>query len=76
MNEDVKKMLLELGESDYGDTLREYLDERLEAMEGNLDSVENWEDVLGRRKAKKIIKEIFYFLKPKRIEPKEKNQYV
>ncbi len=71
-----KKILEELGESDYGEALKEYLDERLKSMEGNVHDYENWDDILGRRKATRIIKEIFYFLEKREIKQKDKNQYV
>jgi len=77
MSEKTKKMLEELGKSDYGDVLKEYLKEKLEAIKGNIDNAEDWSDILGRRKASRIIKEVFYFLEePKQSQPKEKNPYM
>lgn len=76
MTEDIKKMLIDLGKSDYGDALKDYLEEKLRLLRGDIENVDSWEDILARRKAKKIVKEIFYFLEPEKVEPKEKNQYM
>lgn len=76
MTEETKNMLAELGKSDFGDALREYLNEELEKLKGDIDSVEDWPDILGRRKARKIIKEVLYFLEPRQPKEPNKNQYV
>lgn len=76
INQEIKIVLKELGKSDYGDKLKEYLSERLEFIKGDIDDVEDWPDVLARRKAKKIIKEVFYFLEAEEPQQKEKNQYM
>ena len=76
MNEDLKSILKEIGTSDPGKELRKYLDEELEKMKGDIDSVESWDDVLARRKAKKIINNLFYFLDEEPQQRKVKNQYL
>jgi len=71
-----KVVLEEIGASEPGKILKEYLDEKIKTMKGDVDSVESWEDILAARKAKAIIKEVFYFLEPREQIKKEKNQYL
>ena len=75
MTLELQKLLKEIGTSDPGKELKKYLGEEIERMKGDIDNVEEWADVLARRKAKKLLKEVFYFLEPEESQPKERNQY-
>ena len=75
MTEDVKMKLKVLGSSDHGEALKEYLDERLKAMD--VDDAKDWSDVLARRKVRAMIKETFYFLEGEQpIKKRLPNQYM
>ncbi len=75
IDEETKRVLREMGNSDPGKVLKQYLEDEIKIMEGTIDDYENWDDVLGRRRAKPILKKILYFLEPKKTETKVRNQY-
>ena len=62
----------QLAKSDFGKALTEYLKEEIDKM-SNIDNIDtkNTEDLIGRKQAKKILKELFSFLDSARQEKHE-----
>jgi len=75
IDEETKIVLKQIGESEPGKILKKYIESEIKIMEGTIDDYKDWPDVEGRRRAKPILKKILYFLEPKQIESKGKNQY-
>lgn len=70
------KLLEELGKTQFGKALREFLDDKKTEI-GDITKSKSWEETLGRQHALTLIKDLFYFMKEK--EPpvdKKKNPYV
>ena len=58
---DQRKILNDLGKTQYGFALRKYLKEKYEKI-NDISSVTTWEETLGRQYALKTLKEIFSFI--------------
>jgi hypothetical protein len=71
---DVKKILGELGKSQYGAALRKFLDSELEDIK-DVTTAKSWEEALGNKKAVKILTKLFSFMEEKEVKDKIKNQY-
>lgn len=69
-----KKILNDLGRTDFGRALKVYLEEKKEEI-GDITTAQSWEDTKGKQIALKVIKELFSFMAEKKDE-RIKNQYV
>jgi len=69
--------LKQLAQSDFGKLLMDYLDDRIKEM-GDISKIKNYDELLGKQEAVKILKELFSFLeKGRETKPKvEKNKYL
>lgn len=70
------KLLEELGKTQFGKALREFIEDK-KAEIGDITKSKSWEETQGRQYALNLIKDLFYFMKEK-AEPvdKKKNPYV
>ena len=74
MTPEKREVLKSMRENQFGDALRAHLHELLEEL-GSVENCTSWDDTLGRKHAKKFIKEAFSFLeKPDKKAP-TRNQY-
>lgn len=73
--EDRRRLLEELGKTNHGKALREFLAERRETI-GDITSCKNWEEAVGRQFALVLLKEMFSFLDEKPSTPPVHNQYM
>ena len=74
MKPETKKMLHELSKTNYGKVLREFLDVHYASI-GNIMDSKSWEEVLGRKFALTMLKELFSFMEDKKIGGVDRNQY-
>ena len=75
MNEKIKQIIqVDLPNSHFGKALEEYLAEEIERMV-DVTTAKDWNEVLGRQEAVKIIKKIFRFLNVENIKPTGKEKY-
>ncbi len=72
--QDRDKLLKKLANHQFGEALEDWVNEQTEKLE-NETGAKSWEEVLGRREAKKIIRKLFKFLKLK-SDSKKTNQYL
>lgn len=70
-----KERLEQLLKSPQANVLIEYLELVKEDL-NNIQTIESWEETLGRKKALKIIDDLFDFKNNQKIEIKNKNQYI
>ena len=75
IREDQVKLLKELGKSHYGNTLKIYLSEKIAEL-NDVSTCESFDDVLGRKKAIKIVKELFNFMEERKTMGKSRESYV
>jgi len=75
--EERNKRLENLARSEYSKALLEFLQEKINIM-SDINTVKNWEELVGKQEAVKILKEIFRFLETKKEgkELKTKSQYL
>jgi hypothetical protein len=65
---EARKLLEELGKTNFGQALREFLDDELKSID-TVDGVTTLDEALGRDKAVKLIRKIFSFLdKDKKVD--------
>lgn len=69
-----KETLNQLGKTQFGKALRDFLDEELKEIK-DVTRQESWEDVVASQKAVKLIKKLFSFLDEKKLDEPKKNQY-
>lgn len=70
ISQDQRKLLEDLSKTPYGQALRAYLYEKLAEIK-NIENVESFEDVLGRKHAVKVVKDLFGFLEERKVvEPR------
>lgn len=75
LNEEKKKLLLEMWKTSYGKVLLEYLEEEY-AKIGDIMTCENEIDLKGRQESVKFLKRLFSFLKGSDTNERGKNNYV
>lgn len=75
IREEQVKLLKELGKSHYGNTLKNYLSEKIIEL-NDVSSCESFDDVLGRKKAIKIVKELFNFMEDRKVIDKGRENYL
>lgn len=71
---ETKKILEDLGRTNFGQALRELLRQELDKLD-TVKGVTSLEEALGREKAVKTIEQVFSFLDGKPGVDKTKNQY-
>lgn len=69
-----RKILEALDKTQYGAVLKEYLNGKLEEIR-DLQTITSFDDALGRKRAEKIINEIFSFMSGKPVAPKKEHPY-
>lgn len=74
VNQEIRKQLLDLSNSQLGNALREYLNDKYVEI-GDVTKVTSYDDALGRKYALEVLKEIFKFLERKETVEKSRNQY-
>lgn len=68
------KLLEELGKTQFGVALREFLTEKLGEI-SNVKNSKTVEDLLGNQKAISIIEDLFAFMREKKTPTKKKHEY-
>lgn len=69
-----QEILQELGKTNYGIALKEYLNESITDM-SDLSKLESWDETLGKKYAVEIIKKLFSFMETKESQQKSKTKY-
>jgi len=72
---EIKKILEELGKTQYGKALRIFLDAASDEL-NDVSTVETWEETVGRREALNVLRKLFDFMEEKKESKASKNQYV
>jgi len=75
INSEQREILQELGRMRHGKALQEFLDLKYKEI-GDISTVKNWEETLGRQFALKLLKELFSVLKENKTTENNKNQYI
>lgn len=70
-----EKLLGMLSQTNYGQALKAYLEEKKREI-GDISQIQSWEEAKGRQIALKLIRGIFAFLEDKEVNSKTKNPYV
>jgi hypothetical protein len=74
IDSNLKTQLEQLPHCPQGHALVQYLklaDEELK----DIDTIKSWEETQGRKFARKVIKDLFYFMGEVKVETTSKNQY-
>lgn len=69
-----QKLLQELDKTPFGRAIRSFLEDETANLK-DVTQAKNWEDVLGRQHALKIVEHLFSFMKGKSIVDRPKNLY-
>lgn len=71
---DTKKILSEIGTTQYGRALRDYLDDAILVI-GDIRQAKTWEETQGRRIAIETLGKLFSFIKEHKLDKKSKTEY-
>lgn len=75
MTPDQKKLLEELGRTQFGAALQAFLNSELSTIE-DVNSAKSWDEVLGNQKASKLVRKLFSFMQDRPVLDKSKMPYV
>jgi hypothetical protein len=70
-----KELLEQLPQTSHGKALIKFLDQVKEEL-NDISTLQSWEETIGRKNAIKMIDDLFKFMEPKKVEIKNKNQYI
>lgn len=74
MTPEKREVLESMKNNQFGDALRTHLAELMEEL-GDVESCSSWEDTMGRKHAKKFLREAFSFLGKIDKKVPKRNQY-
>ena len=74
ISEQSKQTLLTLKNSAHGRALTELVEDALKELD-NVSTITSWDDALGRKHAKEVVKKILYFLDIEKKVENSKNIY-
>ncbi len=75
IDQEQKRILEELYRTPYGKTLEIVLNKAIDEI-NDVRTMNTLEELLGRKIALKFINELFFFMGEKKVETRDKNQYI
>lgn len=74
LNQEEKKILQDMSNSQYGIILRKYLDGEMESIR-DVTSAKSWDEAQANQKVVGIVEKLFGFMRNEQVKEKNKNQY-
>lgn len=71
---ETRQLLVELGKTQYGKALRDFLDEQVKEV-GDITKATSWDDTLGRKHFLTFVSKLYTVLEEKDIAEKSRSQY-
>lgn len=71
---DYRETLKQMKNNQFGEALRKHLEKLYEEL-GDVENCTSWEDTIGRKHAKRFLRESFSFLDKPDIQKSKRNQY-